>query len=271
MSEALESPAATRHLQSEPPGRLSRWLQLAGYRRSRASFTFVSVTAVFVVIGSVSAVLLAQSPLLRDMRESVLSLPGFAGEASAEILSVSPWMIIAILGSIPIVIVRSSRRRRVIDIEQDLPITLELLSTLVEAGLSFDAALSKILESHPGSRRPLSMELRTFQLELLAGLPRLRCLRQLAYRIEVASISIFVSALVQAEQVGASVADTLRRQADDLRERRRERVMLLAQGLPAKLVFPLVICFLPGLFLSTMGPTLMQLVEVADSVIRGAR
>jgi pilus assembly protein TadC len=155
-------------------------------------------------------------------------------------------------------------------VEQDLPLTLELMATLAEAGLSFDAALARILSSQAHSR-PLASELRTFQLELLAGVPRVKSLRQLARRLEVISVTVFVSALIQAEQVGASLAETLRRQADDLRDRRKERVLQLAQGLPAKLVFPLVICFLPGIFVTTWGPMLFQLYQVANSVLRGVR
>jgi tight adherence protein C len=157
-----------------------------------------------------------------------------------------------------------------LQIEQDLPLTLELLATLAEAGLSFDAALQRILDSQPATR-PLASEFLQFQSELLSGLPRMQALRQLARRIQVISVTIFVSALIQAEQVGASLSDTLRRQADDLRDRRREHALLLSQGLPAKLVFPLVICFLPAIFVSTLGPTLYQLFQVADSVIRGTR
>jgi tight adherence protein C len=82
----------------------------------------------------------------------------------------------------------------------------------------------------------------------------------------VTSDSIFVSALVQAEQVGAGFANVLRTQADDLRGRRRERANTLAQALPVKLVFPLVMCFLPGIFTTTLGPTFLQFVRLAESM-----
>jgi tight adherence protein C len=116
--------------------------------------------------------------------------------------------------------------------------------------------------------RPLTIELRAFQHDLLAGVPRLQALRHLAGRIDVTSLTVFVAAVVQAEQVGASIADTLRLQADDLRGRRREQALLASQALPVKLVLPLVTCFLPGIFLSTLGPVLYQMIQVADSVLR---
>jgi len=78
---------------------------------------------------------------------------------------------------------------------------------------------------------------------------------------------VFVSALVQAEQIGASIAETLRRQSEDVRDRRRERALLLAQALPVKLFFPLVLCFLPGILLSTLGPALYQLIRVSERFI----
>ena len=73
--------------------------------------------------------------------------------------------------------------------------------------------------------------------------------------------------MVQAEEVGASLADTLRHQASDLRMRRREDALLKAQALPVQLVFPLVICFLPGIFLSTLAPVLYQMIQVAEGVL----
>ena len=119
-------------------------------------------------------------------------------------------------------------------------------------------------------KRPLTSEFANFQLDMLAGVPRLQALRQLARRIEVQSITTFTSALVQAEQVGAGLAETLRHQADDLRQRRRENALLQAQALPVKLVFPLIICFLPGIFVSTLAPVLYQMIQVAGGVLRSA-
>ena len=148
-----------------------------------------------------------------------------------------------------------------------MPITLELLSTLSQAGLGLDASIVKLLESQDPSR-PLAQELRLYQLETLTGVPRIQCLRRLSQRLGVGSVSTFISAIVQAEQVGAGMADVLQRQADDLRNRRREQAMALAQSVPVKLTFPLVICFLPGIFVTTLGPTFHQFFQLAENVIR---
>ncbi len=123
------------------------------------------------------------------------------------------------------------------------------------------------MRSQPAGR-PLADEFRTFQLELLGGRPRVHCLRRLARRAEVTTFTAFVSALVQAEQVGGGVASVLRRQADDLRDRRREQFLARAMTLPVQLVFPLVICFLPGLFVFTLGPVFYQFFQFADAPMR---
>ena len=110
-----------------------------------------------------------------------------------------------------------------------------------------------------------------FQLDLLAGTPRAQALRQLARRTDIPTLISFTSSLIQSEQVGASIADTLRHQADDLRLRRRENALIQAQSLPVKLVFPLVVCFLPGIFATTLAPVLYQMIQVANSALGGGR
>jgi tight adherence protein C len=79
---------------------------------------------------------------------------------------------------------------------------------------------------------------------------------------------VFVSAVVQAEQVGAAMATVLRQQALDLRNRRREDAMALAMALPVKRLFPMIICFLPGIFVATLGPTFFEFFQYADTVLR---
>jgi tight adherence protein C len=140
---------------------------------------------------------------------------------------------------------------------------------MAEAGLGFDAALTRIVRAQ-GPGRALMTEFVNFQHDVLAGIPRAQALRQLARRVDVPSLTSFASAIIQAEQVGASMAETLQHQAVDLRQRRRENALLQAQALPVKLVFPLVICFLPGIFVSTLAPVLYQMVQVADSVLRSS-
>jgi tight adherence protein C len=148
-----------------------------------------------------------------------------------------------------------------------LPITLELLATLGEAGIGFDAALERILGSQVADR-PLAEEFRTFQLEVLAGRQRVACLRGLARRLDIPAFTIFISALVQANQLGSGVADILRRQVEEMRNRRRERALTLAASMPVKLLFPLILCFLPGIMIAALGPALYQFFQLIDALNR---
>jgi tight adherence protein C len=208
--------------------------------------------------------------LIQPLLDAIVAVPGSAGDMLALVLQGGPWILLVIAALLPTLSVRTKRRARVRAIEQDLPLALELFATMAEAGLGFDAALAKIVRAQ-GSDRALISEFVNFQYDMLAGLSRTQALRQLARRADVPSLTSFTSALIQAEAVGASMAETLQHQAVDLRQRRRENALLQAQALPVKLVFPLVVCFLPGIFVSTLAPVLFQMVEVADSVIRSGQ
>jgi tight adherence protein C len=244
-----------------------RWLGLAGYRSRTAPASFATAIAASSAAGLLAGFLVSPQAVTVWFSEGLVNIPGAFGDVLAVVAALAPWLTFLICASAPFVVVRAARRRRVRQAEQDMPLLLELLATLAEAGLGFDAALARILESQSGNRA-LAAEWRIFQRELLAGIPRLQCLRRVARRLEVMSTTVFVSALVQAEQVGASLTETLRTQADDLRDRRRQRVLMLSQALPAKLVFPLILCFLPGIFVSILGPAAYQLIQVADTVLR---
>jgi len=251
-------------------GWLGRWLGLAGYRSPAAVPTFVIATTVGLLAGVLVIVGLTQSGLPRSGAKFLTGLPGGVGEIFLPAIYLGPWIAGVVLATIPWLAVRAARRERVTLIEQDLSLFLELIATLSEAGLGFDAALDRILAAQL-QRRPLADEFRQFQREALSGVPRVQALRRVALRADVLSLTILISALVQAEQVGAGVAEVLRRQADDLRGRRRERALSIAAALPVKLLFPLVICFLPGLFVATLGPTFYQFFQFADSIIQNRR
>jgi tight adherence protein C len=207
---------------------------------------------------------------LRSLLNAIANVPGSAGDILALALESGPWILFVIAAVAPTLFVRTARRSRVRAIEQDLPLALELFATMAEAGLGFDAALARIVRAQ-GSDRALASEFINFQYDMLAGMSRTQALRQLARRVDVPSLSTFTSALIQAEQVGASMAETLQHQAVDLRQRRRENALLQAQALPVKLVFPLVVCFLPGIFATTLAPVLFQMVQVANSVLSSSR
>lgn len=256
--------------ESEEPGWLARWLALAGFRRPQAPAFFLAALGVAATAGVLAVFAVDWLGIPDDINRTLSGIPGGVGDAFRAIALLAPWIVFVTLANVPWLAVRAARRRRVNQIEQDLSLVLELFATLAEAGLSFDAALARIQKSHP-AERALSEEFRIYQQEIQSGVPRLQCLRGLARRTEVIAIAVLVSALIQAEQIGASLSETLRHQSNDLRDRRHAQVLMLAQALSAKLVFPLVLCFLPGIFVSTLGPALQQLIKVADGVMRQAR
>ena len=203
-------------------GLLGRWLALAGYRSPRAGGVFLSLTGATTLLGLLLMFFISRSALIDFAIGALGNIPGAVGEIFVPVVRFGPWILVMILGFAPCAVVRARRRRIVREVEQDLPLVLELLATLGESGMGFDAAIARIVDSQPANR-PLMIELRNFQRETLTGRPRVESLRRLAKRLDVQSLTIFISAIVHAEQVGSGISDVLRRQADDVRDRRRDR------------------------------------------------
>ncbi len=245
-----------------------RWLNLAGFRHSSATLVFLGlmVVSAWAALGFLFA--LHYVGMVEPVARSITVLPDEMGEGGVLVGYAIPWIVFCLIAGSPILVVRGIRKKRIADVEHDIPLLLDLLSTLAEAGMSFDLALAKILNAQP-SHRPLTQEFRVFQREISIGISRINCFRRLSDRLSISSVSLFVSALIQSEQLGANIANTLRRQANDIRHRRQEKAMLHAQGLSVKLVFPLIICFLPGIFFATLGPTVYQLVKIVGGVVGG--
>jgi tight adherence protein C len=252
---------------SDSMGLVTRWLYVAGFRRPGTTALFVAFSIATLLTGLVLALTIHHSSQLAKIRVWLYDMPGNIGALMDPVLISMPWFLFIILAVLPWLYVRSVRRKRVAMIEQDLPITLQLLSTLSQAGLGFDAALLRVLESGD-TERPLGEELNHFRRENLSGIPRADCWRRLARRVELGSISMFVSAMMHAEQVGGAISGVLQHQTEDVQSRRRERALIAAQSLQVKLVFPLVICFLPGIFVWTLGPAFYQFLKVLDGIMR---
>ena len=269
--------SAERELQFEAlapvPGegmsRLGRWLFVSGFRSPGTPTAFVSLTILACLAGFSLGLLISSSTILGESREALRRLPGGIGGVLDPVVRLSPWLLAMLVGCVPLMVVRARRRRRVAEIEEDLPMSLQLLATLSRAGLGLDAALLRVLDASDETRT-LPQELMTFRRENMAGLTRADCWRRLSRRADVTSLSIFASAMIHAEQVGGGVSEVLEHQTEDVLSRRREQALITAQSLPVKLVFPLVICFLPGIFIWTLGPAFYQFVRLIDGVLRGA-
>ncbi len=267
ISEFSETPRVSEGVgRRERRSRVRRWLAGAGFRQSSATLVFLGA----MVVSTWTALCILSAINYFGVADAVIQFlavgPGKTGGGLVFIGYVIPWILFCAIGASPIFIVREIRHRRIQAVENDLPLFLDLLATLAEAGMNFDLALAKILSSQ-SPHRTLAKEFRVFQRETFLGISRLVCFRRLALRLPTPSISLFVSSLLQSEQLGSNVAHTLRRQANELRYRRQEAAMLHAQGLSVKLVFPLIICFLPGIFFATLGPTIYQLLKVVSGVM----
>jgi tight adherence protein C len=222
---------------------LGRSLERAGLNLSPASFL------VQWVMGALAA------PLMLTVVAMLAGLP----------LMVVP--VIALLALVPGVVGpilwlqgRATRRQRLI--LRALPDFCDLVAISVEAGLGLEAAMARVAERQPG---PLAQEVRKTLHEISLGRARQEALIDMGRRCGVDELNTFLTAIVQAEQLGVGIADTLRVQADYLRMQRRQRAEAMAQQAPVKMVFPLVFLIFPAMMLVLLGPAAIRLWETFSS------
>ncbi len=149
-------------------------------------------------------------------------------------------------------------RSRQHGIVKSLPDALDLLTISVEAGLGFDAALAKVTEKWDNE---LSQAFGRVISEIRIGKSRREALREMAYRMEVEDVTSFIAAIIQADQLGVSIAKVLRIQSKQMRIKRRQRAEEAAQKAPIKMLFPLVLLIFPSLFVVLLGPSVPRLIE----------
>ncbi len=145
---------------------------------------------------------------------------------------------------------------RQLSMSNALPDTLDQLTICVEAGLGFDSAMARTAKSMKG---PLADEIGRLLQDLRVGVPRAEALDGMLARTDVPELRQFVHAVIQAESYGVPVSRVLRAQAVEQREKRRFRAEERAMKLPVKVIFPLVFCILPVLFIVVIGPAFMHL------------
>jgi tight adherence protein C len=147
--------------------------------------------------------------------------------------------------------------------QKDLPDAIDLLTISVEAGLAFDAALSRVAQNTEG---PLAAEFARVLQEMNIGMGRTAAMRALGERTHIPELKSFVTSMVQADAFGIPIGQVLRVQSSEMRVKRRQRAEEKAQKVPVKILFPLMFCILPTLFLAVIGP---GVISIMDSFLGG--
>jgi tight adherence protein C len=139
---------------------------------------------------------------------------------------------------------------------RDLPDALDLLTISVESGMAFDSAVSQVARNTTG---PLAEEFFRLLQEMQIGLSRSDAIRAMGERSDIPELRNFASSMVQAERLGIPVANVLRIQAGEMRTKRSQRAEEMAQKVPVKILFPLIFCILPVLFIIILGPAVISI------------
>ncbi|MGI6469241.1 MAG: type II secretion system F family protein [Syntrophomonadaceae bacterium] len=148
--------------------------------------------------------------------------------------------------------------QREAEVLKSLPNFLDLLNISVQAGLGFDAALQRAVEKYPGA---LSSEFGKAMQEMNMGKPRREALKDVAERLNVSEVTIFITAMIQAELLGVSIGNVLQIQSQQARESRRMQAEEKAMQAPVKMLLPLVTFIFPVLFIILLGPAFIKLME----------
>ncbi|MCR4405949.1 MAG: type II secretion system F family protein [Anaerolineae bacterium] len=159
---------------------------------------------------------------------------------------------------LPVAWLGSKIRKRQDEIIKALPDALDLLTICVEAGLGFDAAMSKVTEKWDNE---LSRAFGRAIQEIRLGKLRREALRSMADSVGVTDLSSFVAAVIQADQLGVSIAKVLRIQSEQMRIKRRQRAEELARKAPVKMMIPLILLIFPSIYIILLGPAILLVME----------
>lgn len=176
-------------------------------------------------------------------------------------MSIVMKIILVIVGAVlgfflPQLLIQSKIDRRQQNIVKALPDALDLLTVCVEAGLGFDAAMSKVAEKW---ETDLSLEFARVNREIQLGKARREALRSMADRLGVADLTSFIAAVIQTEQLGVSLSKVLRIQADQMRVRRRQRAEQQAHKAPLKMLIPMTLLIFPTLIIVLVTPAIFMI------------
>jgi tight adherence protein C len=163
---------------------------------------------------------------------------------------------------LPVLYLRAIVDRRKQEVIKFLPDALDLMTICVEAGLGFDAAMTKVYEKWDNV---LGLAFGRVVREIQLGASRRQALRSMSDRLDVPDVSAFTAAIIQADQLGVSIATVLSVQAEQMRIKRRQRAEEKAQQAPVKIMIPLAIFILPSIWIVTLGPAMVQMYGMVAS------
>ena len=159
---------------------------------------------------------------------------------------------------LPVLWLGSKIKKRQKEIIKSLPDAMDLLTIAVEAGMGFDGALQKVAEKWANE---LSKGFAKVVQEMRLGVIRREALRNMSQNMDVPDVTSFVAAIIQADQLGVSIAKILRIQSEQMRVKRRQRAEEQANKAPIKMLFPMVFLIFPALFVVLLGPAVLILME----------
>jgi tight adherence protein C len=168
---------------------------------------------------------------------------------------------IGVLG--PTIWLKRRVRHRQERIRKDLPDALDMLSVCAQAGLGFDQAVQRVSSVWQSS---FSTELARLVSEMEMGVPRRQALRNMADRLDVPELSSFVSVIIQSDQLGMSISDTLQAQAKQMRIERRFRAQEAARKVPLKMLFPMILLIFPAMLAVVCGPSIPLILELFQTI-----
>jgi len=190
---------------------------------------------------------------------AVISLPMPEGSPVMKVLRIVAVPLLAIVAyRFPDIALKARGKERQQAAQITLPDALDQMCISVEAGLGFDAALGRVVDTGKG---PLVEELARTLQEIAVGVPRRQAFRNLLERTDVPELRHFVFAVNQAEEYGLPIAQVLRVQSKELRVIRRQRAEEKALKIPVKIIFPLLFCVFPALFVVLLVPAVIRIVE----------
>jgi tight adherence protein C len=242
-------------------------LSLAGNPLGMGPREFYGLRIAFTAFGLWAAYTFLRKGLANAPPTDVGINTAASAGSSALMYLMAAALALVISNYLPKTWLRRRVRKRRTAIAKGLPDALDMLSVCADAGLGFDQALQRVSEYW---KSPLGMDFGRVVSEVGMGVPRQEALRNLADRSGIPELSSFVAVILQSDQLGMSITDTLHSQADQMRIERRFRAQEQARKMPLKMLFPLLLFIFPAIFAVILGPLIPVLADLFSILLYGA-